>query len=221
MLNGECGKKCSPKGWRRVAVEWDVIQRSPKVKFLAGEHRRERVITPKEEALYRAAALPLLHDVSVVLFGTGMRPEECHRLRWEEITWDGGRNGLLLIAKGKTKRRGVCFRSVLEFGLSSRIAGGPRENRERAGFGRQRRKTDTSWCTIRTSSHGGSNLITAHRMKNGRIVSMIATSNPSRSTDPILLVVYPRKLLEKSLPPITTFQRMAKMPMSVRQPAVA
>jgi len=87
----------------RLAVEWGVLEASPKVKFLSGEHRRERVITSKEEALYLAAALPLLHDVSVVLFDTGMRPEECHCLRWENITWDGGRNGVLLIAKGKTK----------------------------------------------------------------------------------------------------------------------
>lgn len=87
----------------RLAVEWGVLEASPKVKFLSGEHRRERVITPREEALYLAAALPLLHDVSVVLFDTGMRPEECHCLRWENITWDGGRNGVLLIVKGKTK----------------------------------------------------------------------------------------------------------------------
>jgi integrase len=87
----------------RLAVEWGVLEASPKVKFLSGEHRRERVITSKEEALYLAAALPLLHDVSVVLFDTGMRPEECHSLRWENITWDGGRNGVLLITKGKTK----------------------------------------------------------------------------------------------------------------------
>ncbi len=87
----------------RLAVEWGVLEASPKVKFQSGEHRRERVITSKEEALYLAAALPLLHDVSVVLFDTGMRPEECHCLRWENITWDGGRNGVLLIAKGKTK----------------------------------------------------------------------------------------------------------------------
>jgi integrase len=91
--------------WRvlHLAVEWGVLEASPKVKFLAGEHRRERVITSKEEALYLAAALPLLHDVSVVLFDTGMRPEECHCLRWENINWDGGRNGVLLIARGKTK----------------------------------------------------------------------------------------------------------------------
>jgi integrase len=87
----------------RLAVEWSVLEASPKVKFLAGEHRRERVISSKEEALYLAVALPLLHDVSTVLFDTGMRPEECHSLKWENINWDGGRNGVLLIAKGKTK----------------------------------------------------------------------------------------------------------------------
>src|SRR5271166_636595 len=87
----------------RLAVEWGALEASPKVKFLSGEHRRERVLTPKEEALYLAAASPLLHDVSVVLFDTGVRPEECHCLGWENITWDGGRNGVLLIAKGKTK----------------------------------------------------------------------------------------------------------------------
>jgi integrase len=87
----------------RLALEWGVIEASPKVKFLSGEHRRERVITSKEEALYLAAALPLLHDVSVILFDTGMRPEECHCLRWENINRDAGRNGVLLITKGKTK----------------------------------------------------------------------------------------------------------------------
>ncbi len=87
----------------RLAVEWGVLDASPKVKFLSGEHRRERVVSPTEEAQYLAAALPLLHDVSVVLFDTGMRPEECHCLRWENVNWHGGRNGVLLIAKGKTQ----------------------------------------------------------------------------------------------------------------------
>ena len=50
----------------RVAVEWGVMEASPKVKFLSGEHRRERVITSREEALYLAAALPLLRDVSIL-----------------------------------------------------------------------------------------------------------------------------------------------------------
>jgi len=80
-----------------------VIESAPKVKFLGGEHRRERVISEAEEARYLAVALPLLHDVSVILFDTGMRPEECHCLRWEHINWDGSRNGAVLVTKGKTK----------------------------------------------------------------------------------------------------------------------
>ena len=31
-----------------------------------------------------------------------MRPEECFRLQWENITWLNGRNGALLITRGKT-----------------------------------------------------------------------------------------------------------------------
>src|SRR5215472_16201931 len=87
----------------RLAMEWDVIQRSPKVKFLAGEHRRERVITPKEEARYLAAASKLLAEVATVLIDTGLRPEECYRLAWDSITWVNGRNGTLLVTRGKTK----------------------------------------------------------------------------------------------------------------------
>jgi integrase len=32
-----------------------------------------------------------------------MRPEECHGLVWDSITWVNGRNGTLLITHGKTK----------------------------------------------------------------------------------------------------------------------
>jgi integrase len=115
----------------RLAVEWGVLEASPKVRFLSGEHRRERVITSKEEALYLAVASPLLHDVSLVLFDTGMRPEECHCLRWENITWDGGRNGMLLITKGKTKaaRRVLPLSPRVRIALENRwkLAGEPGE----------------------------------------------------------------------------------------------
>jgi integrase len=115
----------------RLAVEWGVLETSPKVKFLGGEHRRERVITSKEEAQYLAVALPLLHDVSLVLFDTGMRPEECHCLRWENVTWEGGRNGVLLITKGKTKaaRRVLPLSPRVRITLENRwkLAGEPSE----------------------------------------------------------------------------------------------
>jgi integrase len=115
----------------RLAVEWGVLEASPKVRFLSGEHRRERVVTSKEEAQYLAAALPLLHDVSLLLFDTGIRPEECHCLRWENINWDGGRNGVLLIAKGKTKaaRRVLPLSPRVRTVLGNRwkVAGEPSE----------------------------------------------------------------------------------------------
>jgi integrase len=87
----------------RVAEEWGELAKVPKIKLLPGEQHRERVITPEEEARYLAAANSLLADVATVLADTGLRPEECHRLRWDYITWINGRNGTLFIACGKTK----------------------------------------------------------------------------------------------------------------------
>jgi integrase len=86
----------------RVAVEWGVIPGSPKVKLLRGERHRERVLTPAEETKYLAAAPEPLCSIATVLIDTGMRPEECFRLRWESITWANGRYGSLLVTHGKT-----------------------------------------------------------------------------------------------------------------------
>jgi integrase len=86
----------------RLAVEWGVLETAPKIDLLAGERRRERIVTPDEEAQYLAVASPLLAAVATVLADTGLRPDECHRLRWEEITWANGRNGTLLVTHGKT-----------------------------------------------------------------------------------------------------------------------
>ena len=85
-----------------LAVEWNVIAAAPKLKVLSGERRRERVVSPEEEARYLAAAPELLASIATVLADTGMRPEECFRLCWEAITWLNGRNGALLVTHGKT-----------------------------------------------------------------------------------------------------------------------
>jgi integrase len=85
-----------------LAVEWDVLGTAPKVKVLSGELRRERVIAPEEEARYLAAAPEPLASIALLLADTGMRPEECFRLRWDDVTWLNGRNGVLLVTRGKT-----------------------------------------------------------------------------------------------------------------------
>jgi integrase len=86
----------------KVAVEWGVLDSTPNIKLLPGERHRERVVTPEEEARYLAAAPEPLATVAAVLCDTGLRPEECFRLRWESITWANGRHGTLLVTHGKT-----------------------------------------------------------------------------------------------------------------------
>jgi integrase len=85
-----------------MGVEWGVIPSAPKITLLRGERRRERVVTPIEEARYLAAAPDPLCSIATVLADTGLRPEECFRLRWEAITWVNGRHGSLLVTHGKT-----------------------------------------------------------------------------------------------------------------------
>jgi integrase len=85
-----------------LAVEWGALESVPKIKRLPGEHHREHVIGADEEERYLAAAPSLLASVAMVLFDTGMRPDEAFRLRWEAITWVNGRSGSLLVTHGKT-----------------------------------------------------------------------------------------------------------------------
>ena len=85
-----------------LAVEWGVLDGTPKIKILSGESRRERVIRPDEEARYLAAVSEPLASIASILADTGMRPEECFRLRWDDLTWVNGRNGVLLVTRGKT-----------------------------------------------------------------------------------------------------------------------
>jgi len=87
----------------RLAVQWGVLESCPKIELMPGEHQRERVITPEEEARYLAGASPLLASIATLLIDTGLCPDECHRLRWEDITWVNGRNGTMLVTRGKSK----------------------------------------------------------------------------------------------------------------------
>jgi len=87
----------------RVALEWGRVERVNKIKMLPGENRRERVLTMPEEARYLTAASELLLSVATVLLDSGMRPEECFRLRWEKTNFDNGRYGTLHVTHGKTQ----------------------------------------------------------------------------------------------------------------------
>jgi len=86
----------------KLAVEWNAAESSPQVKLLPGERHRERVVTPQEETKYLRVASEPVASIAAVLCDTGLRPEECFRLRWEAITWVNGRHGTFLVTHGKT-----------------------------------------------------------------------------------------------------------------------
>ena len=85
-----------------LAAEWGVLTVVPRIKMLPGERHREHVVAPEEEMRYLAAAPEPLASVAAVLADTGLRPDECFRLRWESISWVNGRHGTLLVTHGKT-----------------------------------------------------------------------------------------------------------------------
>ena len=86
----------------RLAAQWGAIEVAPAIKMLPGERHREHVVKFEEEARYLAAAPEPLGSVAAILIDTGMRPDECYRLRWESVTWANGRNGTILVSHGKT-----------------------------------------------------------------------------------------------------------------------
>ena len=54
-------------------------------------------------------------------------------------------------------------------------------------------------------------------LAKNRIIQKSAIQNPSKPTIPNLKLVNPRKLFEKSCPPITTFQRIKNTPKRTRE----
>jgi integrase len=44
----------------------------------------------------------LLSDVVTILLDSAIRPEECHRLRWESLSWESGLYGVFQVVRGKT-----------------------------------------------------------------------------------------------------------------------
>ena len=86
----------------RLAAQWGATEIAPSIKMLPGERHREHVVKVEEEGHYLAAAPEPLGSVVSILIDTGMRPDECYRLRWESVTWTNGRNGTILVTHGKT-----------------------------------------------------------------------------------------------------------------------
>ena len=90
----------------RLAQEWNLIDRVPRIRLLPGERNREFVLSKVDEPIFLAACPPLLKDVAILLLDTGLRVGEALKLEWRDVHLDpinGARFGFLRVRQGKSK----------------------------------------------------------------------------------------------------------------------
>lgn len=92
----------------RMAEEWKMIPKAPKIKLLPGEHQRDYVITDAvlTKLLAHVKCTPLLRDLVPFLIDTGLRISEALALTWEDVGLEpkrGADRGWILVRKGKTR----------------------------------------------------------------------------------------------------------------------
>jgi integrase len=90
----------------RLAHEWKLIQRVPRVRLLRGEKSREFVLSHQQEPAYLAVCPSTLSDVALLLLDTGLRLGEALSLGWPQVKLKpahGAKFGYLTILSGKAK----------------------------------------------------------------------------------------------------------------------
>jgi integrase len=116
----------------RMAHEWKVIQRVPRIRLLRGEHTRHFVLNREQEKVYLAALPPFLHDIAEVLIDTGLRLGEALSLEWPQVHLEpanGAKFGYVTILSGKAKSK-----KARNVPLSQRAVDALRRQPARSGY---------------------------------------------------------------------------------------
>jgi len=90
----------------RLAQEWRVLDRLPRIRLLRGERNREFVLSHRLEPMYLEAAPQPLRDVAILILETGVRPGEAANLRWADVYLQPAVHaelGYIAIRGGKSK----------------------------------------------------------------------------------------------------------------------
>jgi integrase len=90
----------------RLALDWDLIGKVPKMKRLPGERVRDFVLDQQNEDRYLAAAPQPLKDAALLMIDTGLRAGEAASLQWSDIWLQAAvnaRHGYLHVRDGKSK----------------------------------------------------------------------------------------------------------------------
>ena len=69
----------------RLASDWKLISRVPRIRLLRGERNREFVLAHAKEKAYLEALKPPLRDVAALLLDTGLRIGEVLTLEWSDV----------------------------------------------------------------------------------------------------------------------------------------
>jgi integrase len=72
----------------RLATAWNIVDRVPKIKLLAGENQREFVLSRDQEREYLEACPEFLRNWSALAIETGMRRKELRSLKWSDIHFE-------------------------------------------------------------------------------------------------------------------------------------
>jgi len=116
----------------RLAHEWKVIQRIPRIRLLRGEHARQFVINHTQERIYLAALPDLVRDVAEVQLDTGLRLGEALSLDWSQVRLEpasGAKFGFLTILSVKSKSK-----KARNVPLSQRAVDALKRQATRTGF---------------------------------------------------------------------------------------
>jgi integrase len=90
----------------RLAQEWRILDRVPRIRLLRGEHNREFVLSHAVEAKYLEAVPQPLRDVAVLMLETGVRPGEAVGLQWPDVRLETvihAKHGYIVIRAGKSR----------------------------------------------------------------------------------------------------------------------
>ncbi|MGA2184762.1 MAG: site-specific integrase [Bryobacteraceae bacterium] len=90
----------------RMAQEWKVLDRVPRIRLLRGERNREFVLNHRLEPAYLEAAPQPLRDVAVLILETGVRPGEAVGLQWPDVRLQQAvhaKHGYIVIRGGKSR----------------------------------------------------------------------------------------------------------------------
>jgi integrase len=91
----------------RMAQEWRVIDRVPRIRMMQGEKTREFVLSHEDETRYLEAVPQPLRDIALLVLDTGLRMGEARTLAWKDVHLEpagDGQFGYIHVPAQKSKK---------------------------------------------------------------------------------------------------------------------